>query len=62
MKTISLAKGGAPLVLIDGIPKSHSLASISPAMIDKVEVSNSVPLEYMGLGYSGVVNIITKKT
>lgn len=60
MKTISLAKGGAPLVLIDGIPKSHSLASISPAMIDKVEVSNSVPLEYMGQGYSGVVNIITK--
>ena len=61
MKTISLAKGGAPLVLIDGIPKSHSLASISSAMIDKVEVSNSVPLEYMGQGYSGVVNIITKK-
>ena len=60
MKTISLAKGGAPLVLIDGIPKSHSLASISPAMIDKVEVSNSVPLEYMRQGYSGVVNIITK--
>ena len=35
MKTISLAKGGAPLVLIDGIPKSHSLARISPAMIAK---------------------------
>ena len=61
MKTISLAKGGTPLVLIDGIPKSHSLASISPTIIDKVEVSNIVPLEYMGQGYTGVVNIITKK-
>lgn len=61
MKTISLAKGGTPLVLIDGIPKSHSLASISPSLIDKVEVSTIVPLEYMGQGYTGVVNIITKK-
>lgn len=61
MKTISLAKGGTPLVLIDGIPKSHALASISPPTIDKVEVSNTVPLEYMGQGYTGVVNIITKK-
>lgn len=61
MKTISLAKGGTPLVLIDGIPKSHSLASISPTIIDKVEVSNIVPLEYIGQGYAGVVNIITKK-
>ena len=61
MKTISLAKGGTPLVLIDGIPKSHSLESISPSLIDKVEVSTIVPLEYMGQGYTGVVNIITKK-
>lgn len=61
MKSISLAKGGTPLILIDGIPKSHSLASISPSIIDKVEVSTIVPLEYMGQGYSGVVNIITKK-
>lgn len=61
MKTIGLAKGGTPLVLIDGIPKSHSLESISPSLIDKVEVSTIVPLEYMGQGYTGVVNIITKK-
>lgn len=61
MKTISLAKGGTPLVLIDGIPKSHSLESISSSLIDKVEVSTIVPLEYMGQGYTGVVNIITKK-
>lgn len=61
MKTIRLAKGGCPLVLVDGIPKENSLESLSPESVNKVEVSNHVPLEYIGQGYTGVVNIITKR-
>ena len=61
MKTIRLAKGGNPLVLMDGVPKEYALESLSPASVNKVEVTSHVPLEYMGQGYTGVVNIITKR-
>lgn len=47
---------------MDGIPRENVLESLSPASVNKVEASSHVPLEYMGQGYTGVVNIIIKRT
>lgn len=62
MKTIRFGKSSSPpLVLVDGIPRENVLESLSPASVNKMEVSSHVPLEYIGQGYTGVVNIITKR-
>lgn len=46
---------------MDSIPRENVLENLSPASVNKMEVSSHVPLEYIGQGYTGVVNIITKR-
>lgn len=54
--------GGAPMILINGVPSSVSdLLALQPKDIAKIEFSRITPARYADRGVSGLLNITLKK-
>lgn len=54
--------GGAPVILIDGVPSTiDDFNSLQPKEIEKVEFSRFTPARYADSGKSGFLNITLKK-
>lgn len=54
--------GGAPVILINGIPSEMAdLNAIRPDDIEKIEYSRIAPARYSDKGNSGFINVVVKK-
>lgn len=63
LRSISLADGSNPLILINGVRREGGIASIDPGDIENVEIIEAPSIRYSKEGYSGIVNLkVRKKT
>ncbi|MDO5666116.1 MAG: TonB-dependent receptor [Bacteroidia bacterium] len=62
MRSISLADGSKPLILINGLRRGGGIASLNPADIESVEIIESPSIRYSKEGYTGIINLKMKKS
>lgn len=61
MRSISLADGSKPLILINGLRREGGIGSVNPADIESVEIIESPSIRYSKEGYTGIINLKMKK-
>lgn len=62
LRKITMADGGKPLILINGVRRDGGISALNPEDILSVDVIQSVSAEFMREGYTSVVNIKAKKS
>lgn len=61
MRSISLADGSKPLILINGLRREGGIGSLNPGDIESIEIIESPSIRYSKEGYTGIINLKMKK-
>lgn len=61
VRSVTLADGSNPLILINGIRRDGGIGSINPGDIESVEIIESPSIRYSKEGYTGIINLKVKE-